>query len=192
MIGIVNLFVISILLIALGITTTLALRYWNEVTELGNVTITLGTDEDVNMDVILVSPKFEGALVPYSRAYFEGEVEEVTFEYTVSVDKKLIQTMNLIVEAFDITVGGSKKYAHLVEVSIKEKNGEPQVGKGAIDFYNEIVTVIIVVRLLEPIDQAEAALTGKVANVENGELAYQEIKGKQINVKLRFKIEPKN
>lgn len=182
----INLVVILILLLALGFTTTLAIKYWKEVSKLGNVTITIGTDEDIEMNVVKISPTFSGVLVPEGYAYFEGEVDQVLFEYSVSLDKVLIKTMNLLVEAIDIKIDGKTKYAHLVEVTIEE-----EVGKKEIDFLNETVTINIVVKLLEPVDANEALETGKLANVENGELAFQEIKGKQIEFVLRFKIEPK-
>ena len=182
----INLVVILILLLALGFTTTLAIKYWKEVSKLGNVTITIGTDEDIEMNVVKISPTFSGVLVPEGYAYFEGEVDQVLFEYSVSLDKVLIKTMNLLVEAIDIKIDGKTKYAHLVEVTIEE-----EVGKKEIDFLNETVTINIVVKLLEPVDANEALETGKLANVENGELAFQEIKGKQIEFVLRFNIEPK-
>lgn len=185
--NIINLAIIGILLIALGFTTTLAVRYWNDIARLGNITITLGTDEGVEIDVAKVSPTFKGMLVPEGQAYFEGETDLVELEYTVNINKDLIQTMNLVIEALDITIGGSNKYAHLVEVTIDD-----EVNKKVVDFFNEIVTVNIVIRLLEPVDMNEAALTGKEANVLDGELAFQEIKGKQIGITLRFKVEPKN
>lgn len=185
--NIINLTIIAFLLIALGFTTTLAVRYWNDIERLGNITITLGKDENLEIDVEKVNPTIKGVLVPEGQAYFEGEVDQVEFQYTVSINKDLIQTMNLVIEARDITIGGSNKYAHLVEVTIND-----EVGKKVVDFFNEVVTVNIVVRLLEPVDSNEAAKTGKEANVLNGELAFQEIKGKQIDITLRFKVEPKN
>jgi hypothetical protein len=183
----VSFIAISVLIIALGFTTTLAIRYWNEVTKTKNVTIFLGNEDQVEMNVIDVSPTFEGTLVPKGYAFWKGEVDEVHFEYEISItDRELIQTMNLVVEAINIKIGGSTVYAHLVEVTIVD-----EVGRKVIDFDGETAIINIIVRLLEPVDASEAAETGKVANVDDAELAFNTIKGEEVEITLRFKIEPK-
>lgn len=183
----VNLIAISVLIIALGFTTTLAIRYWNEVTTTNNVTITLGNEDQVEMNVIDISPAFEGTLVPRGYAFWKGEVDEVHFEYEISItDRELIQIMNLVVEAVNVKIGGSTVYAHLVEVTIVD-----EVGRKVIDFDGETARIKIIVRLLEPVDAIEAAETGKEANVDDAELAFNTIKGKEVEITLRFKIEPK-
>ena len=60
-----------------------------------------------------------------------------------------------------------------------------------MDYFNEVVTIKIVVKILEPIDAIEAAEKGKEANVENSEIAFEKIRGKHIEISLRFSIEPK-
>ncbi len=183
----VNLIAISVLIIALGFTTTLAIRYWNEVTTTNNVTITLGNEDQVEMNVIDISPAFKGTLVPRGYAFWKGEVDEVHFEYEISItDRELIQIMNLVVEAVNVKIGGSTVYAHLVEVTIVD-----EVGRKVIDFDGETARIKIIVRLLEPVDAIEAAETGKEANVDDAELAFNTIKGKEVEITLRFKIEPK-
>lgn len=183
--------VISLLLLGLGVTTTLAVRYWNEISKLSNVTINIGTDQQVEMTVQKTGAEFIGTLVPEGFDFFDGEVDEVEFEFVVSIDKKLIQTMNLVIEVLDRTIDGSTEYGHLVEVTI-----EDEVGRKVVDFFNETiedtVTVKITVKLLEPVDASEAAETDKIANVDDGELAFNTIKGKEIAFSLRFTIEPKN
>jgi len=96
---------------------------------------------------------------------------------------KLFITLLLILSGISINADNSTG-------NVEFKHDE--VNKKVVDFFNEIVTVNIVIRLLEPVDMNEAALTGKEANVLDGELAFQEIKGKQIGITLRFKVEPKN
>lgn len=163
------------LIIALGFTTTLAIRYWNEVTKTKNVTIILGNEDQVEMNVIDVSPTFEGTLVPKGYAFWKGEVDEVHFEYEISItDRELIQTMNLVVEAINIKIGGSTVYAHLVEVTVVD-----EVGRKVIDFDGETARINIIVRLLEPVDASEAAETGKVANVDDAEVNSISIGGNE-------------
>ena len=86
--NVVNIIVITILLIALGFTTTLAVRYWNEVSKLGNITISIGSVDGVELTIVNISEAFNGVLVPEGCATYVGEVEEVEFTYSVSLNKK--------------------------------------------------------------------------------------------------------
>jgi hypothetical protein len=166
------------LLIALGFTSTAAFAYWQDVSRVGNVVIRFD-GEDANLIVQEVSDQFSGRLVPQGYVYFEGEVDEVVFEYEVRIDKTLVQTMNLVVEAIDIKIGDSSEYSHLVEVQIG-----PARNAFEFELFNSVVTVTIKVRLLEPIDAAEAIAKGldpSLVNVENSEEAYNFIKGETIS-----------
>ncbi len=184
--NVVNIIVITILLIALGFTTTLAVRYWNEVSKLGNITISIGSVDGVELTIVNISEAFNGVLVPEGCATYVGEVEEVEFTYSVSLNKEVLNAQNLIIEAFDVTIDNDTEYAHLVQVYI-----EDELGRKELDYFNEVVTIKIVVKILEPIDAIEAAEKGKEANVENSEIAFEKIRGKHIEISLRFSIEPK-
>ncbi|MFA6678749.1 MAG: hypothetical protein WCS22_04350 [Acholeplasmataceae bacterium] len=184
--NVVNIIVITILLIALGFTTTLAVRYWNEVSKLGNITISIGSVDGVELTIVNISEAFNGVLVPEGCATYVGEVEEVEFTYSVSLNKEVLNAQNLIIEAFDVTIDNDTEYAHLVQVYI-----EDELGRKELDYFNEVVTIKIVVKILEPIDAIEAAEKGKEANVENSEIAFEKIRGKHIGISLRFSIEPK-
>lgn len=155
--------------------------------KLNNVKITLGNDTEIDLNVVDISTAISGTLVPEGWAYFEGEVEEVTFEYKVSLTKELIQSMKLVVSAQNITIDGKTDYAHLVEVTIADEVGEKE-----LDIFNTEVTVTVTVRLLEPIDEAEALEKGLVANVEDSQATYEAIRGKEIALTLRFKLQPNN
>ncbi|MCR3906318.1 MAG: hypothetical protein NUK62_04765 [Tenericutes bacterium] len=180
--------IIIMLVIALGFTSSAAFAYWQDVSQIGNVVIRF-EGEDANLVVEAQHEEFTGKLVPQGYIYFEGEVDEVIFEYDVSVDKTLVQSMNLIVEAKDILIGESDEYDHLVDISIGNAK-EYFVN----ELFNSVVTVTIVVRLLEPIDNDEAVEKGldlELVNVEDSELAYNSIKGKDISFTISFRVEPK-
>jgi len=185
---IVPVVIIIMLLIALGFTSTAAFAYWQDVSRVGNVVIRFD-GEDANLIVQEVSDQFSGRLVPQGYVYFEGEVDEVVFEYEVRIDKTLVQTMNLVVEAIDIKIGDSSEYSHLVEVQIG-----PARNAFEFELFNSVVTVTIKVRLLEPIDAAEAIAKGldpSLVNVENSEEAYNFIKGETISFKINFSVTPR-
>jgi hypothetical protein len=153
---------------------------------LGNITISIGSVDGVELTIVNISEAFNGVLVPEGCATYVGEVEEVEFTYSVSLNKEVLNAQNLIIEAFDVTIDNDTEYAHLVQVYI-----EDELGRKELDYFNEVVTIKIVVKILEPIDAIEAAEKGKEANVENSEIAFEKIRGKHIEISLRFSIEPK-
>ena len=185
---IVPIVVIVLLVIALGFTSSAAFAYWQDVSRVSNVVIRFD-GEDANLIVEPVSDEFTGRLVPEGFVFFEGEVEEVIFEYEVSIDKELVQTMNLIVEAIEIKIGETDQYGHLVDVQIG-----PDKDKFEYEIFNSTVIVRIVVRLFEPIDEAEAIERGLdlgLVNVEDSRVAYDFIKGETISFKINFSVTPR-
>lgn len=183
-----QLVVIIMLIIALGFTSSAAFAYWNDVSRLSNLVIEF-QGEDANLIVQETSDAFEGMLVPEEYVYFEGEVDQVIFQYDVSVDKALVNSMNLIVEATDVKIGGLIDYEQLVDI---------QIGIGnrylVNELFNSTVTITITVRLMEPIDAAEAAVRGldeSRVNVEDSSLAYNAIHGETISFTVNFRVQPK-
>lgn len=185
---IVPILIIVMLVVALGFTSTAAFAYWQDVSRVGNVVIRFD-GEDANLIVEEVSEQFTGRLVPQGFVFFEGEVDEVVFQYEVSIDKTLVQTMNLVVEAFEIKIGETDAYSQLVEVQIG-----PELNAFEYELFNSVVTVTVRVRLLEPIDEAEAIERGldlSLVNVENSREAYDFIKGETISFKINFSVTPR-
>lgn len=171
--------VIILLLIALGFTSSAAFAYWQEISVTGNVVIRFD-GEDANLVVEQVSNEFTGQLVPENHVYFEGEVEYVTFEYQVSLDKTLVKSVNLIVESVDVMIGDSTEYAHLVDITINGTKDEH-----TNELFNSVVTITVIVRLIEPLDADEDPL---LANVSDSEAAYNAIKGQEISFSLNFRV----
>ncbi|MFA6800929.1 MAG: hypothetical protein WCR19_02330 [Acholeplasmataceae bacterium] len=184
----IQLIVILLLAITLGFTSTAAFAYWTNTVVSSNVTIEF-TEEEASLDVHQSSAAFEGMLVPSNYAWFEGEVEQVTIVYEISIDKTLVKEVNLVVEALNITIGGSDVYSELVNVTI---NGTKD--KSTNDLYNSIVYVTVVVTISEPIDALEASEKGldeSLINVEDSVAAYEAIYGQTIAFDLKFSVEPK-
>jgi len=185
---IVPLVIILMLVIALGFTSTAAFAYWQDVSRVGNVVIRFD-GEDANLIVQEVSGEFTGRLVPEGYIFFDGEVDEVVFEYDVSIDKPLVQTMNLIVEAVNVKIGETTDYGHLVDIQVGlEKN------RFEYELFNSVVTVRIVVKLIEPIDEAEAIARGldlSLVNVTDSQAAYDFIKGQTISFDINFSVTPR-
>ena len=181
---IVPIVVIILLLIALGFTSTAAFAYWQQLAVEGNVVIRFD-GEDANLDVSLISEDFTGRLVPEGHIMFDGEVEEVTFEYQVSLDKELVKSVNLIVESVNVKIGESDEYAHLVDITI---NGTKNVHTN--ELFNSVVTITVVVRLIEPLDTSEVE-DPNLANVLDSREAYEAIRDQSINFTLNFSVEPK-
>ncbi len=180
--------IIIMLVIALGFTSTAAFAYWQDVSSIGNVVIRFD-GEDAELVVTEVSDTFSGMLVPEGRVYFEGEVDQVIFTYEVFIDKPLVQSMNLVVEAIDVKIGESDTYAHLVDIRIA--TGEDSF---EYELFNSTITVEIVVRLLEPIDNDEAVERGldlELVNVENAEEAFNAIQGEDISFVVSFSVTPR-
>lgn len=184
----VPIIIIIMLTTALGFTSTAAFAYWTDVSQLSNVVIEF-EPENANLIIEDKQESFTGMLVPEGYVYLQGEVDQVVLEYDVSVDKTLVQSMNLIVQAIDVKIDGLEDYEQLVDI---------QIGNADRSFVNELfnskVTITIVVRLLEPIDAAEAAdrgLSVERVNVEDSVAAYNAIRGKDISFTIRFSVEPK-
>jgi len=181
--------IIIMLIIALGFTSTAAFAYWQDVSQIGNVVIRFD-GEDAELVVTETSDSFTGMLVPEGRVYFEGEVDQVIFSYEVHIDKPLVQSMNLVVEAIDVKIGESYTYGHLVDIRIASGGNSFEY-----ELFNSVVTVQIVVRLLEPIDQDEAVERGldlELVNVEDAEEAFSSIKGEDISFVVRFSVTPRS
>lgn len=180
--------VIVLLIMALGFTSTAAVAYWNDVKNVSNVIVNF-SDEEATLLIELTSEDFTGTLVPQYYDIFEGQTDEATFTYSVSIDHSLVKEVNLIVEAIDVKIGDSEEYADLVRITI---NGNE--GSHVNNLFNSEVLITVVVTIDEPIDQNEATergLDSSFVNVEDSVAAYETISGEQINFTLSFEVEPK-
>ncbi|MGE4321247.1 MAG: hypothetical protein AB7E61_07345 [Acholeplasmataceae bacterium] len=183
-----QLIIILLLAITLGFTSTAAFAYWTSTELSSNVKIDF-TEENASLVINETSDQFSGMLVPKNYAWFEGEVEEVTITYEVSVDKTLVKEVNLVVQATNVMIGDSETYGNLVNVTI---NGVQNVSTN--DLFNSKVLVTVVVTILEPIDSEEANMKGldeSLVNVDDSVAAYEAIHGQTISFDLVFSVQPK-
>lgn len=181
--------ILVFLVVGLLFTTASALAYWQEVTI--SDTITIGTiREGVDIDVTNITEFDESVrLVPEGRAMFVGDVEHITLSYNVSVTRELLNTVDLHIIAHSVTIGESTDYEHLVDIDINGIDRET-----AMDIFNDTVTVNVIIRLIEPIDEAEAIALGLPltrVNVDDSVEAYNAIQGQDITFTLRFELENK-
>jgi len=182
----IKILVIVFLLVGLGFTSTAAYAYWTDVSNVSNIVIVFDP-EDPNLDVKATHDEFTGKLVPEGYVYFEGEVDQVIFTYDVKIDKELVRSMNLVVDVLDVTIGELEEYSNLVQIRI---NGGDRYHVN--ELYNSTVTITVIVSLLEPIDEQEAADRGlDTFNVEDSREAAQAIKGEMISFTLRFSVQPR-
>jgi hypothetical protein len=180
--------IIIAVLIGFAFTFTSAVAYWSVEIDSGNVDVEI-SEVEASLEIIDLNEHVTGWLVPEGYDFFLGEVTEVEFTYEVSLDRELVRTVNLIVEKMVVTINGETTYAHLVEVII---GGETDIKN--YDLYNDLVTVVVKVRLIEPIDAEEAIQRGLDAsrvNVEDSIGTYEAIRGQEISIELGFRVEAK-
>lgn len=185
----IQLATLSFLMVGFLFTSTSALAYWREVTVTKDVEIvTIG--EPIEILVNDINDTFNDiVLVPEGYIIAVGDVEYVEFQYEIGVSRELLTTVDLHVNPVNVLIGGDDTYSHLVEIDIMGF-GETAI----LDLYNDTLTITVTVRLIEPIDAAEAAEEGldpSLVNVEDSILAFETIKGQTITFSLRFMLEAK-
>ena len=182
---VVQIAITAMLLMSLSFTTTAVFAYWREIT-LEDVVVITATSEKGELILTNLTGSFEGQLVPEGRAVFVGEVEEVILTYTIGVSKDLINEMNLTISAVDVLIGGEDTYSHLVDIEILGSKD-----RITISMYNDLITISVRVRLIEPIDQQEAIDLGldlDLVNVEDSRAAFNAIAGQDITFGLHFRL----
>jgi hypothetical protein len=180
----IQIIIIILLIVGLAFTSTAAVAYWNDVNTNSNVIIEFG-GEQASLEITETGTAFTGTLVPEGHAFFLGEKESATFVYTVSIDKTLVKSVNLIVEAIEVKIGDSTDYAHLVDIQINGTKDEH-----TNELFNSEVVITVVIRLLEPLDVSEVE-DPLLANVEDSVAAYNAIRGQDLSFTLSFTVEPK-
>jgi hypothetical protein len=185
----IQLGILFFLLFGLIFTTASAFSYWQEVTVSDSITI--GTiREGIDIEVVNVTDLEETVrLVPKGYAMFVGDVDEIELFYNVSVTRELLNTVDLYILVSNVTIGGSDMYEQLVDIDVNNTDRET-----TMDIFNDTVTVRVLVQLIEPIDEAEALRLGldfSRVNVEDGNAAYNAIKGQDISFTVRFELRNK-
>lgn len=184
----IQLATLSFLFIGFMFTTSSALAYWNEVTVTRDVEIvTVG--EPIQIIVDNINDIGDVQLVPEGYVISVGDVDKVEFQYEVSVSRELLATVNLHVNVVDVLINDEDTYSHLVDVDIMGFGNQ-----AVMDLYNDTITLIVTIRIIEPIDADEALELGldpSRVNVEDSVLAYESIQGQTISFALELHLEQK-
>lgn len=185
----IQLGILGLLIIGFVFTVSSAFAYWQEVTVSNTVDVVV-IREGAQLIVDDLNDQTEDKrLVPEGHTMFTGDVDEVAFSYNVGISRELINTVNLHVNATDITIGGDDTYAHLIDINIMG-----QGDRAKTDLFNDTVTITATVTLIEPIDEAEVTQEGLdpgAVNVEDSKVAYEAIKGEPVVFTLEFSLSNK-
>ncbi|QMS84623.1 hypothetical protein [Candidatus Xianfuyuplasma coldseepsis] len=180
--------IISFLLVGLIFTTSSAYAYWQSVTVTEDIEIvTIG--QPIEILVTDINEEMDLNLVPSGYALAVGDVEIIELTYEVGVSRELLNTVNLHVFAKDVLINDEDTYSNLVDIKIMGYDDH-----AILDLYNDDITIVLQVRLIEPIDAEEAAELGldeALVNVEDSVQAYEDIRGQTITFSLGFELEQK-
>ena len=151
-----------VLIFVLALVTVFSYAYWDSLQEsddIDDITIGEGVTLSINKEVDL-----EGTLVPEEAVLKEGDVTEVVYKYTVSLDKddkEILEPLNLVVECTNKAIDNSEALGNFFNVTITPDSTTIQ---------NSSVEVTVKVTLNAPETKAE----------------YDQIAGKQLSFTLNF------
>ena len=149
-----------VLIFVLALVTVFSYAYWDSLQESDDIRdITIGKGVTLSIDKVVDLKK--GTLVPEEAVLKEGDVTEVVYKYTVSLDKKISEPLNLVVECTNKAIGNNPDLGKFFKVTITPDSTTIQ---------NSSVEVMVKVTLSGPIPKAE----------------YHQIAGKQLSFTLNF------
>lgn len=149
-----------VLIFVLALVTVFSYAYWDSLQKSDDIRdITIG--EGVTLSINKVVDLKKGTLVPEEAVLKEGDVTEVVYKYTVSLDKKIKEPLNLVVECTNKAIGNNEDLGDFFNVTITPDSKTIQ---------NSSVKVTVKVTLNAPESEAE----------------YDQIKGKQLSFTLNF------
>lgn len=149
-----------VLIFVLALVTVFSYAYWDSLQEsddIDDITIGEGVTLSINKVVDL-----EGTLVPEEAVLKEGDVTEVVYKYTVSLDKEILERLNLVVECTNKAIDNNEALGDFFTVTIT-----PDL---PTTIQNSSVEVTVKVTLNAPATKAE----------------YDQIAGKQLSFTLNF------
>lgn len=148
-----------VLIFVLALVTVFSYAYWDSLQEsddIDDITIGEGVTLSINKVVYL-----EGTLVPEEAVLKEGDVTEVVYKYTVSLDKEILEALNLVVECTNKAIDNKEALGDFFNVTITPNSTTIQ---------NSSVEVTVKVTLNAPATKAE----------------YDQIAGKPLSFTLNF------
>jgi hypothetical protein len=105
-----------VLIFVLALVTVFSYAYWDSLQEsddIDDITIGEGVTLSINKVVVL-----EGTLVPEEAVLKPGDVTEVVYTYTVSLDKEISEELNLVVECTNKAIGNNEALGDFFNVTI--------------------------------------------------------------------------
>lgn len=148
-----------VLIFVLALVTVFSYAYWDSLQESDDIDdITIGEGVTLSINKVVV---VEGTLVPEEAVLKEGDVTEVVYKYTVSLDKDILEPLNLVVECTNKAIDNKEDLGHLFNVDITRKS---------TTIKNSPVEITVKVTLNAPTTPDE----------------YDQIKGKQLSFTLNF------
>ena len=148
-----------VLIFVLALVTVFSYAYWDSLQEsddIDDITIGEGVTLSINKEVDL-----EGTLVPEEAVLKEGDVTEVVYKYTVSLDKEILEALNLVVECTNKAIDNNEALSDFFNVTITPNSTTIQ---------NSSVEITVKVTLNAPATKDE----------------YDQIAGKQLSFTLNF------
>ena len=149
-----------VLIFVLALVTVFSYAYWDSLQKSDDIRdITIG--EGVTLSINKVVDLKKGTLVPEEAVLKEGDVTEVVYKYTVSLDKEISERLNLVVECTNKAIGNNPDLGKFFKVTITPDSKTIQ---------NSSVKVTVKVTLNAPTTKFE----------------YYQIAGKQLSFTLNF------
>ncbi|MGI6677309.1 MAG: hypothetical protein ACOX5N_07740 [Bacilli bacterium] len=105
-----------VLIFVLALVTVFSYAYWDSLQEsddIDDITIGEGVTLSINKVVVL-----EGTLVPEEAVLKAGDVTEVVYTYTVSLDKEISEELNLVVECTNKAIDNNEALGDFFNVTI--------------------------------------------------------------------------
>lgn len=148
-----------VLIFVLALVTVFSYAYWDSLEKSDDIDdITIGEGVTLSFNKVVV---LEGTLVPEEAVLKEGDVTEVVYKYTVSLDKEILEALNLVVECTNKAIDNNEALGDFFNVTITPDSTTIQ---------NSSVEVTVKVTLNAPATKAE----------------YDQIAGKPLSFTLNF------
>ena len=150
-----------VLIFVLALVTVFSYAYWDSLEKSDDIDdITIGEGVTLSFNKVVV---LEGTLVPEEAVLKPGDVTEVVYEYTVSLDKVISEEeeLNLVVECTNKAIDNNDALGDFFNVDITPKSTTIQ---------NSPVVITVKVTLSGPIPKDK----------------YDQIAGKQLSFTLNF------
>jgi len=152
-----------VLLLFLFAGSATAFAWWDTLDRSASEEVTIGVGTRLSLDASTQSA--EGNLIPLSANLKEGDVQEVVFTYTLSLDETITGTLPFSVDVNALEVGGVANPFNLVDVDV---NTPTEIG-------NDAITVTITLTILDPSET-------------DAEDAYEAYAGKDITFTVDFSV----